>query len=646
MARTDNRTGVFFCNCEGKFTDSLDFKAIKKQLQLCSGEIVQEVPGLCKEEGQAQLSMSIGAATLNGLVIAGCREDRLNKQCLHTAGQHGIGQEKLAFINLQDLCVNVHQPGEKLNQKVAHLTQQSLVKQRLQQQVLVKKIAVSPQVLVIGDGPIAETVIKEITSNQPVAVLGAMHGEKIPGATYYEGHSLLRVTGNTGNFSVTLRGGQVKTVLQVGGIVLALETPKLMDPSLGLTQEREILPLSRFSTDLEQDWSTKTVAFLLGDGENQALDSSAQVLQQATDLRQKYGARVEFFYKQLQVAGEGLDNNYRLARQAGVKFTRYAGPIDVHTNVLGVTLKYCDPLLPSFKSNRILLDYLVCGESYQPSPKGMELAKLLQVDLGSNGFFQQDNVHLLPSTSNRDGIYFVGLCHHPIHALDIVTQAQFVAAKVARFASGVVSISQLQPIVDPEKCSLCLTCYRTCSKRAVDIDYEQQSVIINPLACQLCGTCAAECPAKAIELPGYFDRQIVAQLQHTGKIVAFACENSGHPAAELAGLLNRQYPVSVELVKVPCAGKIDALYILQALERGADGVLLLACHREGCKSLQGNFRAEARLTRVKELVSVAGIAPERVHLINLAANTGHKFVGAVIKWLKGLEPIDGEGDGN
>ncbi|HZW82816.1 MAG TPA: hypothetical protein VFF14_05225, partial [Candidatus Deferrimicrobium sp.] len=481
MARTDNRTGVFFCNCEGKFTDSLDFKAIKKQLQLVPGEIVQEVPGLCKEEGQAQLSMSISAATLNGLVIAGCREDKLNKQCLHTAHQHGIVQEKLAIINLQDLCVNVHQPGEELNQKVVHLTQQSLVKQRLQYPTQVKKIAVSPQILVIGNGPSAETVIKEISLNQPVAVLGAIHSGKIPGATYYEGHSLLRVTGNTGNFSVTLREGQVKTVLQVGGIVLALETPKIIDPSLGLTPEREILPLSAFSTDLEQDWSTKTVAFLLGDGENQALDTSALALQQAIHLRQRYGTKVEFFYKQLQVAGEGQDKTYLLARQAGVKFNRYAGPIDVHTNVLGVTLKYCDPLLPDFKSNRVLLDYLVCGESYLPSPEGAELAELLQVDLGGHGFFQQNNAHLLPSVSNREGIYFVGPCHHPIHALDIVTQAQFVAAKLASFAPGVVSISQLQPIVDPERCSLCLTCYRTCAKSAVEIDYQQQSATINPL---------------------------------------------------------------------------------------------------------------------------------------------------------------------
>ncbi len=644
MAIADMRTGIFFCNCEGKFSDSLDFNAIKKQIQLDAGEIVQEVPGLCKDEGQYRLSKSIGAAALNGLVIAGCREDRLNKHCLHTARQHGIGAEKLTFVNLQDLCVNVHPPGPELNGKAARMTQQALVYQRLQSDIGLTEIAVTPVVLVIGSGDAARLAAQELVGQQPVAVLGSADRVRVPGATYYEDCKLERVEGNVGSFLASLQGPRGKTQLQAGGIVLALETPKMIDPCLGIVPQPGILPLSQISSVTEQNWSTHTVAFLLGDGENQALDSSAQALNQALELR-KYGAQVEFFYRHMQVAGEGLERVYRLARKQGVKFNRYHGHIDVHTNVLGITLKYCDASLPLPKTARVLVDYLFCGEVYFPSPEGPELARLLQVDLGPDGFFQTENVHLLPGKSNRPGIYFVGPCHRPACAMDSLIEAQLVAADLAQFAEGPITVAPLQAAVDAEKCALCLTCYRTCAHKAVEIDYGSKCARINPLACQRCGTCAAECPAKAIELPRFSDKQLLSQLELAGKVVAFACENSGYPAAELAGLLKRQYPVAVELIKVPCAGKIDALYILRALEQGAWGVLLLACHPGGCKSLTGNTRAQARMTRLKELVSQAGLSPHRVHVLHLAANTGHKFAGSVHNWLSGLGPIDREGDG-
>jgi coenzyme F420-reducing hydrogenase delta subunit len=34
------------------------------------------------------------------------------------------------------------------------------------------------------------------------------------------------------------------------------------------------------------------------------------------------------------------------------------------------------------------------------------------------------------------------------------------------------------------------------------------------------------------------------------------------------------YPTSVKIIKLPCTGKVDALYLLKAFERGADGVLV------------------------------------------------------------------------
>ena len=58
------------------------------------------------------------------------------------------------------------------------------------------------------------------------------------------------------------------------------------------------------------------------------------------------------------------------------------------------------------------------------------------------------------------------------------------------------------------------------------------------------------------------------------QILAFACHYCAYAAADLAGSMRLDYPANVKIVKLPCTGKVDALYLLKAFERGADGVLV------------------------------------------------------------------------
>jgi F420-non-reducing hydrogenase iron-sulfur subunit len=57
-------------------------------------------------------------------------------------------------------------------------------------------------------------------------------------------------------------------------------------------------------------------------------------------------------------------------------------------------------------------------------------------------------------------------------------------------------------------------------------------------------------------------------------IVAYACEHCAYAAADLAGALRLQYPPELKIVQLPCTGKLDVLLVLQALEDGADGVMV------------------------------------------------------------------------
>jgi F420-non-reducing hydrogenase iron-sulfur subunit len=57
-------------------------------------------------------------------------------------------------------------------------------------------------------------------------------------------------------------------------------------------------------------------------------------------------------------------------------------------------------------------------------------------------------------------------------------------------------------------------------------------------------------------------------------ILAFCCRHCAYAAADLAGGLRLEYPVSVKVVELPCTGKFDVLYALRAFEDGADGLLV------------------------------------------------------------------------
>ena len=62
--------------------------------------------------------------------------------------------------------------------------------------------------------------------------------------------------------------------------------------------------------------------------------------------------------------------------------------------------------------------------------------------------------------------------------------------------------------------------------------------------------------------------------QYEPQVVAFACHYCAYAAADLAGSMRLSYPPNVKIVHVPCTGRLDAIHLLKAFERGADAVLV------------------------------------------------------------------------
>ena len=113
------------------------------------------------------------------------------------------------------------------------------------------------------------------------------------------------------------------------------------------------------------------------------------------------------------------------------------------------------------------------------------------------------------------------------------------------------------------------------------------------------------------------------------KIVAFVCNWCTYTGADLAGTSRMKYQPNVRIIKLPCTGRIDPVFILKAFERGADGVLVSGCHPGDCHYNAGNFHARRRWLLFRDLLDFVGIEPERLQFSWVSASEGRKWVDVI-----------------
>jgi len=123
------------------------------------------------------------------------------------------------------------------------------------------------------------------------------------------------------------------------------------------------------------------------------------------------------------------------------------------------------------------------------------------------------------------------------------------------------------------------------------------------------------------------------------RILAFLCNWCSYAGADLAGVSRIQYPPNVRIVRVPCSGRINPLFLLRALQNGADGVLVSGCHPGDCHYISGNLAARRKFALFKVLMRDAGIEPERVQFTWVSASEGGRFAAIVQKVVEAVQKL-------
>lgn len=124
------------------------------------------------------------------------------------------------------------------------------------------------------------------------------------------------------------------------------------------------------------------------------------------------------------------------------------------------------------------------------------------------------------------------------------------------------------------------------------------------------------------------------------KIVAFLCNWCSYAGADLAGVSRFQYPPNIRIIRVPCSGRINPLFIVKALQEGADGVLVSGCHPGDCHYISGNLVARRKFALLKNFLSFLGIEPERIHFSWVSASEGNRFASLIEKVVRDVKKIE------
>jgi F420-non-reducing hydrogenase iron-sulfur subunit len=109
------------------------------------------------------------------------------------------------------------------------------------------------------------------------------------------------------------------------------------------------------------------------------------------------------------------------------------------------------------------------------------------------------------------------------------------------------------------------------------------------------------------------------------KIVGFLCNWCSYAGADLAGTSRIEYPANIRIIRVPCSGRVNPLFILKCLMYGADGVLISGCHIGDCHYSEGNFYARRRFAVLKRFLEYIGIDSRRIQMSWVSASEGDKW---------------------
>ena len=122
-------------------------------------------------------------------------------------------------------------------------------------------------------------------------------------------------------------------------------------------------------------------------------------------------------------------------------------------------------------------------------------------------------------------------------------------------------------------------------------------------------------------------------------IVSFCCNWCSYTGADLAGVSRLQYPPNVRIIRVMCSGMVHPNLVIDALTKGADGVIICGCHPGDCHYEDGNLKTEKRAEAINLMLEDFGLEEERFRLEWISASEGPRFAQVMTEFTEQVKKL-------
>ncbi|MEM3536506.1 MAG: hydrogenase iron-sulfur subunit [Candidatus Bathyarchaeia archaeon] len=377
-------------------------------------------------------------------------------------------------------------------------------------------------------------------------------------------------------------------------------------------------------------------------------------LKHVVQLKEKYKDDVEVyvFYMDMRSNFKGYEEFFERARTLGVNFVRGRVSRILEVPETKNLLVHAEDMTLG-QPIEIEAEMVVLATAAIPKKGTEEIARILNLTRGADGFFMESHPKLKPIDAPTDGIFLAGACQGLKDIPYSVSQGSGAASRAATVLSKPKwKIEPIIAVVDASKCrnvtTKCGICAERCPYGAIKAEEKKPAQVITAM-CHGCGTCVAECPADAITQMHFTDAQIFAQIRAAletnpeDKILAFLCNWCSYAGADLAGTSRFEYPPTIRPIRVMCSGRVDRDFVLEALRLGAGMVLVGACHLPyDCHYISGNWKMKARMDALAPMLHKLGLSPERFRVEYVSAAEGVKFAEIIREMTEQLHALGKE----
>jgi heterodisulfide reductase subunit A-like polyferredoxin len=526
------RMGVFLCHCGGSVQGRLDIESIEKRTSsLASVEKCQTLNFSCSREGQESISRTIIEAGLDRFVVAGCSPKVVEDHFRAIAMGAGINPYMVEIANIREQCSLVHGYDEA-TVKAAKLVEAAVAKCSLLVPAPYERArAPSKEILVYGNGMSAIVATDELISEGirihlispfPLERLTFnYHGinpfrledmrNKILESRLVNIHpqaSVEAFQGSPGEFRALIKSPEGMEEISFGAAIIAWEAneepPSIVNGYVLITQgdletslDRGVIP-------------ERTIMITLDEGKKPSSGriTHKEAIQNALKIKEAMPeAEVTIIARDVLAFGF-LELDYIKAQAAGVRFIRTDD----------------QPLVDPGRPGKVTVDDMYLGDKISLEADVVvvntvtrplstpRIAEVFGTPVDQEGFFIPTQVKLKPAASIREGVFLCGSGISNKLPSEVVLEARSAASRAVAMLSNWIQRGGEVADIDPEKCSACLTCVRSCPYTAPFIGESGKAEVDVP-KCQGCGICVAVCPSKAIQLFCFTDDQLSSQTK-------------------------------------------------------------------------------------------------------------------------------------